>query len=153
MKLKLSIEERILLFSLLPRKSDYETLNEIIEARDALTFTEEETRKFDITTSFPSEFRCSACSTVFNNQNGIVPSALDGKYYCPVCESGETTLLSEDKSRQNIAFNKEVAGDYTKQITIKPRILAEIVGVLEETSKKKELTEQLLPIYKKLVLA
>jgi Zn finger protein HypA/HybF involved in hydrogenase expression len=152
MRIKLDIEERILLFGILPRMHDYETMKETIKARDAITFTEEETRKYDITTSFPTDFQCSDCGTLFNNQGGIVPSALDGLYYCPNCNSNNTVKIGEDRSRQNIAFNKEVADGYAKSIDIKPRVFAAIAETLEATSKAKELTEQYMSLYEKIVL-
>ena len=46
--LKLTVEERILLFGLFPQQSDYETLVAFKKLEKELRFNEEESRKFDI---------------------------------------------------------------------------------------------------------
>jgi len=152
MKIEFTIEERILMFSMLPAKADYHTLKEVQEARKALTFTEEETRKYDITTAFPTLMVCNSCAAQFGNETGQVPSAISGKYSCPTCESEDYTVLSEDRSRQNVTFNKEVSEDYVSEIDIKPRALASVVNTLQSLNEKMELTEQYMPLYEKLVL-
>jgi hypothetical protein len=49
MKYELSVEERILLFGILPQESDYRSMLEIKDFRTLITFNEEETRNYDIT--------------------------------------------------------------------------------------------------------
>lgn len=50
MKVRLTVEESILLFGFLPQVGDFETLKEMMELRDLqMIFDERETREFDIT--------------------------------------------------------------------------------------------------------
>lgn len=46
--MKLLIQERILLFGLVPQRHNYETLKQLEETKKQLEFSEEEMRKYDI---------------------------------------------------------------------------------------------------------
>lgn len=46
--LKLTVEDRILIYGLIPQESDYETLRDFKKLEDDLKFNEDETRRFDI---------------------------------------------------------------------------------------------------------
>lgn len=46
--LKLTVEDRILIYGLIPQESDYETLRDFKKLEDELKFNEDETRRFDI---------------------------------------------------------------------------------------------------------
>jgi len=148
---KFTVEERILLFQLLPHKHNYQTLKQIIDLRNDIKFSEEETRKYDIYSSFPAEIKCKNCDIVFNNEGGVVASALDGKYTCPKCQSDDTDVIKEDRSRSQITYNKEVSTGYEKEIKPKVYAKAAITEILDNMSKQKNLTEQYLSLYEKFV--
>ena len=51
-----------------------------------------------------------------------------------------------------VAFNKEVAGDYTKECKVPARMLSYLTKNLEDTETKEELTFQFLGLYERFVL-
>jgi hypothetical protein len=150
--MKLTIEERILLFQLLPIQHDYKTLKELIDLRNKVKFTEEETRKFDIYSSHPTEVHCQVCDVTFANDGGIIPSALDGKYSCPKCGGEQTEIVKEDRKRSQITYNKEVSNGHLVDIKPKPHAKQAISKTLESMNKTQTLTEQYLTLYEKFIL-
>lgn len=148
----MNVEERILLFQILPHQHTFQVIKEVTDLRDQIKFSEEETRKFDIYSSFPSEIKCEQCDIVFVNESGVVPSAIDGRYTCPKCGSTEhTEVIKEDRGRSQITYNKEVAVDYVKDIKPKVHVKAAIVEIFEEMSKSRKMTEQYITLYEKFV--
>jgi hypothetical protein len=51
-----------------------------------------------------------------------------------------------------VAFNKEVAEGYTKEVKVPARVLSYLVEKLEEMEAKGELTFQFMSLYERLVL-
>lgn len=151
--MKLAVEERILVFSLLPGEHNYETLKDCIQLRKDVAFNEEEIRKYDIFSGFYTVVRCNRCAVEFDNASGIIPSALDGLYECPKCKkSDKTEIVKEDKGRSQVIYNKQVAEGYTKDVRIKPHAKSYLAQFLSDKSKDKKLTEQFLPLYEKFVV-
>jgi phage FluMu protein Com len=151
--MKFTIEERILLFSLLPTETSYEILKETLEARKNITFNEEEVRKYDIYSGFYTEVKCDRCHILFDNTGGAVPSALDGKYECPRCKKNdETVVTKEDRGKSQVVFNRQVAEGYTKEIKIKSALKSHLAEKLENFSKENKLTEQYIGLYEKFVV-
>jgi hypothetical protein len=113
--LKLSVEDRILLYGLQPAKGPYELLASFRLLEPKIKFTEKETREYDIKQ---------------------VPQV--------------DPITGED--RMAVAFNKEVAGDYTIDVQIPARMSSYISNLLEELDTKEELTFQYVSLYERFCL-
>jgi len=114
--LKLTVEERILIYGLQPEAGSYELLASFRLMEKDLRFSEEETRKYDI-------------------QN--IP---------------EPTPPVGTQPRMMVAFNKEVAGDYTKEIKVPARISSYLAEKLSAMEEKEELTPQYVGLYERFYL-
>lgn len=149
-KIKLTVEERILLLSILPSAGDYKTLKSVIDLRDSLIFDGEETAKFDIHQGAVVTVNCNDCGSSAPTLEP--PNALDGKYECGVCGSFNTSHYTQNAGQMQITFNREVSEGYTKEIKFGIYSLNAIVAKLASLNDTGTLTEQILPLYEKFVI-
>ena len=114
--MKLTVEDRILIYGLQPEKGNYELLSSFRLLEKNLRFNEEETRNYDI-------------------KNVPEPTPMPGV-----------------EPRMMVAFNKEVAEGYTKEIRIPARIRSYLTEKLEDLDSTEELTPQYVGLYEKFCL-
>jgi hypothetical protein len=114
--LKLSVEDRILIYGLQPEKGSYELLSSFRLLEPNIRFSEEETRKYDIKhVEHP------------NPEPGKAPQMM-------------------------VAFNKEVAEGYLKEVKIPARMSSYLSEVLTKKEEDSELTAQYMSLYERFCL-
>jgi hypothetical protein len=114
--LKLTVEERILIYGLQPEEGSYELLSSFRLLEKHLRFSEEETRKYDI-------------------RNVSEPTPAIGT-----------------QPRMMVAFNKEVAEGYTKDIKIPARVSSYMSEKLSKMDEENKLLPQYVGLYERIYL-
>ena len=112
--MKLTVEDRILIYGLQPEKGPYELLASFRIVEPEIRFTEKETREYDI-----------------KQMEGVNP---------------------EGQKQMMVAFNKEVAEGYIKEVKLPARISSFIAETLSKKEEDGELTFQFLSLYERFCL-
>ena len=127
--MKLTIGERAMLLAILPREGNFDTLKIIRKFRESLSLSEAEKEQI----RWRLEYQCPQC-----HAKGMLP--------VPV-KCGECNIWMEPTGQGQW----DSANDPNKNIFMTPAILTIIVSTLGKLNDKKQLTEELIPVYEKFI--
>lgn len=128
--MKLTIGERAVLLTLMPKEENFETLKMIRKFKESLSLSEEE----KATIRWRLEYKCPTCGEV---------ALFSAPAKCGKCDVWfEPTGSGQWDSTL----------DPNKDVFITPTISTIIVTTLNKMSDKKKLTEELVPLYEKFVV-
>ena len=128
--MKLSISERAILIAILPKEGNFDTLKTIRKFRESLSLSEVEKEQIH----WRLEYKCSVCGNKW-----LLPAPAK-------CTSCNIWLEPTNFGQWDASL------DPNKDVFVSPAILAITTSTLGKLNDKKQLTDELLPIYERFVL-